>query len=43
MKNFLKNIDMKKYIFNRNEFTWAEEFYDVIKKKMLLVQREDER
>ena len=27
---------MKKYIFNRNEFTWAEEFYDIIKKKMEL-------
>lgn len=27
---------MKKYIFNRDEFTWAEEFYDIIKKKMEL-------
>ena len=25
---------MKKYIFNRDEFTWAEEFYEIIKKKM---------
>ena len=27
---------MKKYIFNRDEFTWAEEFYDIIKEKMEL-------
>ena len=35
-KCLARNIDMKKYIFNRNEFTWAEEFYDIIKKKMEL-------
>lgn len=27
---------MKKYEFNRNEFKWAEEFYDIIQKKMNL-------
>ena len=27
---------MVKYEFNRNEFEWAEEFYDVIQKKMNL-------
>ena len=27
---------MIKYEFNRNEFEWAEEFYDVIQKKMNL-------
>ena len=40
--NFFKGItttykrisNMKKYIFNRDEFTWAEEFYELIKKKM---------
>ncbi len=25
---------MKKYEFNRNEFEWAEEFYEIIMKKM---------
>ena len=27
---------MVKYEFNRNEFEWAEEFYDIIQKKMNL-------
>ena len=27
---------MVKYEFNRNEFEWAEEFYDLIQKKMSL-------
>lgn len=27
---------MKKYIFDRNEFKWAEEFYDLIQKEMEL-------
>lgn len=27
---------MVKYEFNRNEFNWAEEFYDIIQKKMKL-------
>ncbi|MBR1926084.1 MAG: barstar family protein [Clostridia bacterium] len=27
---------MKKYEFNRNEFKWGEEYYDVIQKKMNL-------
>ncbi len=27
---------MKKYIFEREEFKWAEEFYEVIKRKMEL-------
>ena len=27
---------MIKYEFNRNEFEWAEEFYDIIQKKMNL-------
>ncbi len=27
---------MIKYEFNRNEFNWAEEFYDIIQKKMNL-------
>ena len=27
---------MKNYKFNRNEFKWAEEFYDIIKKEMHL-------
>ena len=27
---------MKKYEFNRNEFKWAEEYYDLIQKKMNL-------
>lgn len=27
---------MKKYEFNRNEFKWGEEFYDIIQKKMNL-------
>lgn len=25
---------MKKYEFNRNEFKWGEEFYDIIQKRM---------
>ena len=25
---------MSKYTFNRNEFKWAEEFYDIIQKRM---------
>lgn len=25
---------MKKYTFNRNEFEWAEEFYEIIKQRM---------
>ena len=25
---------MKKYIFDRNEFKWAEEFYGLIQKEM---------
>ena len=27
---------MKKYTFYRNEFNWAEEFYEIIKKRMNL-------
>lgn len=27
---------MKKYEFNRNEFKWAEEYYDIIQKKFNL-------
>lgn len=27
---------MKRYVFNRNEFNWAEEYYDLIQKKMEL-------
>ena len=27
---------MKKYEFNRNEFRWAEEYYDIIQKKFNL-------
>lgn len=27
---------MTKYIFNRNEFVWAEEFYNLIQKRMNL-------
>lgn len=27
---------MKKYKFNRNEFKWAEEYYDIIQKKFNL-------
>ena len=27
---------MNKYTFNRNEFEWAEEFYDIIQKRMNL-------
>ena len=33
---WLSKRRMKKYIFNRDEFIWAEEFYDIIKKKMEL-------
>ena len=29
---------MKKYEFNRNEFKWGEEYYDLIQKKMNLPQ-----
>lgn len=25
---------MKEYVFNRNEFKWAEEYYDLIQRKM---------
>lgn len=27
---------MKKYVFNRNEFNWAEDYYKIIKQKMEL-------
>ena len=27
---------MQKYEFNRNEFKWSEEYYDLIQKKMNL-------